>query len=169
MNPVSQLLPRALAALLLAGASSPDAAGAAEVSPVAAAQQLLLVVTPTWDSPTGTLQRFERESRSGSAVVGRERRSGSAGGWRPVGAAIAVSVGRKGLAWRSERLGCNYPHSLRTSQREKRYTPRWHTCSHYQLSFEGWPRAARSRLAEGEWTTRIRRIRAVWGGFLSNT
>ncbi len=52
-------------------------------SPIAAAQQLLLVITPGFDATTGTAQRFER----------------GAAGWRAVAEPNAVVVGRTGLAW----------------------------------------------------------------------
>jgi len=48
-------------------------------------RQLLLVVTPTWTSTTGTLRRFER-STDGAA-------------WRAVGTPVEVVVGRAGLGW----------------------------------------------------------------------
>jgi D-alanyl-D-alanine dipeptidase len=45
----------------------------------------VVVVTPGWDSTAGMLRRFERDDVRG--------------GWRPVGAPVAVVVGRTGLAW----------------------------------------------------------------------
>jgi L,D-peptidoglycan transpeptidase YkuD (ErfK/YbiS/YcfS/YnhG family) len=66
-------------------------------------QQLIVSVAPSWNSTTGTLQRYEREGRS----------------WRAVGEPWAVLYGRNGLAWgrglrgqeeagvhKSERDGC---------------------------------------------------------------
>lgn len=66
-------------------------------------QQLIVSVAPSWNSTTGTLQRYEREGRT----------------WRPVGEPWAVLYGRNGLAWgrglrgqeeagvhKSERDGC---------------------------------------------------------------
>lgn len=47
------------------------------------ARQLVLVTTPHVDADHGTLRRYVRD----------------AGGWRPVGAAAPVTVGRAGIAW----------------------------------------------------------------------
>lgn len=52
--------------------------------PNPATRQLVVVLTPNWDAPQGRLARFERAA---------------GGGWRPVGASFAVSVGREGSAW----------------------------------------------------------------------
>ena len=52
---------------------------------LASARQLLLVVAPTWDSGAARLQRFARTDLDGD--------------WQPVGTAVAVSLGRAGLAW----------------------------------------------------------------------
>ena len=46
-------------------------------------RQLVLVTTPAWDSNHGTLQSYER----------------SADGWRQVGVAAPVMIGRAGAAW----------------------------------------------------------------------
>lgn len=54
-------------------------------SAIASSRQLLLVVAPEWESGAGQLQRFERPSFDGD--------------WQPVGAEIAVSLGKSGLAW----------------------------------------------------------------------
>jgi L,D-peptidoglycan transpeptidase YkuD (ErfK/YbiS/YcfS/YnhG family) len=63
----------------------PAPASGAEHSPVpAATRQLLLVRSASWKAVTATLQRFERSP--GAA-------------WQTVGAAAAVNVGRKGMAW----------------------------------------------------------------------
>ena len=51
----------------------------------ASSRQLLLVIASNWASRVAQLQRFER--------------TGCAGSWQPVGAPIAVSLGRAGLAW----------------------------------------------------------------------
>ena len=51
----------------------------------AASRQLLVVVAAHWESRAGRLQRFAR--------------AGVDGGWQPVGDALAVSLGRAGLAW----------------------------------------------------------------------
>ena len=47
------------------------------------ARQLVLVTTENWDATQGELRRYER--------------NGS--GWRQVGPAAAISVGRTGTAW----------------------------------------------------------------------
>ncbi len=49
--------------------------------------QLLVVTTPDADAVDGRLQRYERD--------------GEGGAWRPVGEAVAIVVGRNGLAWGS--------------------------------------------------------------------
>lgn len=54
-------------------------------------RQLLVVVTPGWDSVSGTLRRYTR-TRAGAP-------------WREVGAAIPVVVGQTGLAWGDPALG----------------------------------------------------------------
>ncbi len=48
-------------------------------------RQLLVVVTPSWGSITGTLSRFER----------RDARTD----WHPIGTEVPVVMGRTGLAW----------------------------------------------------------------------
>ncbi|MCX7555898.1 L,D-transpeptidase family protein [Xanthomonadaceae bacterium JHOS43] len=52
-------------------------------SPLLRARQLVVVSTPSWDSPQGELHRYERRG-----VV-----------WHEVGQAHAVSLGRNGSAW----------------------------------------------------------------------
>ncbi len=47
-------------------------------------RQLILVATPDWNSPTGTLERFERTGKDA---------------WHRVDGKITVVVGRTGLAW----------------------------------------------------------------------
>lgn len=82
------------AALMLA-ASSGQAQGTRHpgvVSPVpASARQMLLVVTPSWDTTSGTMRRYVRPA--GTAK------------WRLAGAAVPVVVGSSGLAWGSDTLG----------------------------------------------------------------
>jgi L,D-peptidoglycan transpeptidase YkuD (ErfK/YbiS/YcfS/YnhG family) len=51
----------------------------------ALARQLLLVIAPNWESCGAQLQCFERRHPDGN--------------WQPVGAAIAVSLGKNGLGW----------------------------------------------------------------------
>ena len=48
-------------------------------------KQLLIVVAHAWDSRAARLQRFARPGRDGE--------------WQPVGQAVAVSLGKSGLAW----------------------------------------------------------------------
>jgi len=54
-------------------------------TPLDGSRQMVLVVTPGWDSTTGTLRRFARTSVDAP--------------WQPVGAAVPIVVGRTGLAW----------------------------------------------------------------------
>jgi D-alanyl-D-alanine dipeptidase len=54
-------------------------------NPTAQAGQIVVVRTPEWDSPTGTLLCYER-IRLGDA-------------WRQVGEPCEINVGRSGLAW----------------------------------------------------------------------
>jgi zinc D-Ala-D-Ala dipeptidase len=54
-------------------------------APLDASQQIVLVVTPSWTSTTGTVQRFERAATSSD--------------WSPIGSAVPVVVGRTGIAW----------------------------------------------------------------------
>jgi len=49
------------------------------------AKQLLVVVAHAWNSRAARLQRFARPGRDGE--------------WQPVGQAVAVSLGKSGLAW----------------------------------------------------------------------
>ncbi len=51
----------------------------------AASRQLLVVVAPHWESATGRLQRFARDHVDAC--------------WQAAGSALAVSLGRSGLAW----------------------------------------------------------------------
>jgi D-alanyl-D-alanine dipeptidase len=55
------------------------------VSPLDGSTQMVLVVTPAWDSTSGSLRRFERESPRGA--------------WRQVGGVVPIVVGRTGVAW----------------------------------------------------------------------
>jgi L,D-peptidoglycan transpeptidase YkuD (ErfK/YbiS/YcfS/YnhG family) len=68
-------------ALLIAACSSNE--HKVEQSPLAAAGQLVLVTSPDWDTAAGTLRTFERAET----------------GWREVGQARRVTLGRAGSAW----------------------------------------------------------------------
>jgi L,D-peptidoglycan transpeptidase YkuD (ErfK/YbiS/YcfS/YnhG family) len=80
-----------LSAFALAGCAPPSTARAPApvvaraVSPLDGARQLVLVVTPAWDSTSGTLRRFARDDAGGA--------------WRAVGVAVPIVVGRTGVAW----------------------------------------------------------------------
>src|SRR5206468_4829093 len=54
-------------------------------SPLDGSTQMVLVVTPAWDSTSGSLRRFERETPRGA--------------WRQVGGTVPIVVGRTGVAW----------------------------------------------------------------------
>jgi D-alanyl-D-alanine dipeptidase len=54
-------------------------------APLDGARQLVLVVTPAWDSTSGTLRRFVRDSDRDA--------------WRAVGDVVPIVVGRTGVAW----------------------------------------------------------------------
>jgi len=58
---------------------------AKSASPLARSRQLILVTTRDWDAVEGTLRRFERKNEKA--------------GWRSVGAAVPVVVGRGGMGW----------------------------------------------------------------------
>src|SRR5512146_1779153 len=81
---------RAQASRALASGAAPLPATAAPATTSGArllerATQLVLVTTPGWDSTSGMLRRFARDDAHGE--------------WRPVGAPVAVVVGRSGLGW----------------------------------------------------------------------
>jgi D-alanyl-D-alanine dipeptidase len=59
----------------------------------ASARQLVLVVTPSWDTTSGTLRRYARSSASAP--------------WRRVGPVVPVVVGAAGLAWGADSLGAS--------------------------------------------------------------
>ena len=54
-------------------------------TPLDGARQLVLVVTPAWDSTSGALRRFVRDSDQDP--------------WRAVGSVVPIVVGRTGVAW----------------------------------------------------------------------
>ena len=72
-------------ALQSSAATTPAVATRVARTPLDRARQLVLVVTPAWDSTSGTLRRFERDSDQDA--------------WRPVGDAVPIVVGRTGVAW----------------------------------------------------------------------
>jgi L,D-peptidoglycan transpeptidase YkuD (ErfK/YbiS/YcfS/YnhG family) len=76
---------RALAIMVL-GALAAPIAGAQR-----APRQLIVVTTPAWDSVSGTLQRYARES--------------AASPWRAEGPPVPIVVGQTGLAWGDDALG----------------------------------------------------------------
>ena len=84
---------RAVVSLVLAATmAGAQSAQTGTRSPVpAAARQLVLVVTPGWDTTSGTLRRYVRSSTNAP--------------WRRVGATIPVVVGTNGLAWGADSLG----------------------------------------------------------------
>jgi L,D-peptidoglycan transpeptidase YkuD (ErfK/YbiS/YcfS/YnhG family) len=87
-------MPSLVAVLMLSAAGGgAQGTGHRDASPAvpASARQLLLVVTPSWDTTSGTLRRYVR--------------SGSAAPWHRVGVVVPVVVGSSGLAWGSESLG----------------------------------------------------------------
>lgn len=82
----------ALAATVEADATQPGVSRqgpAEEAALLAQSRQLVVVETPGWDSPQGTLRRFERSETN--------RR------WQPVGSPLPAWIGRAGAAWRSDR------------------------------------------------------------------
>ena len=68
---------------MLAAVAMPLASAAPLATPVHGARQLVVVTTPTWDTPSGRLQAYER----------------TAHGWKAQGAAFDVALGRSGSAW----------------------------------------------------------------------
>jgi len=59
----------------------------AAATPLREAQQLVLVIAPSWDDPTGRLYTFERSDGDGD--------------WQRRGTAFDVTLGRSGSAWGS--------------------------------------------------------------------
>jgi L,D-peptidoglycan transpeptidase YkuD (ErfK/YbiS/YcfS/YnhG family) len=94
--------------LMLAGgyALSAAHAGSARANAFAGSTQMIVVTTSNWDAVEGRLQRFERATAHGS--------------WRPVGEAIPIVVGRKGLAWGIGRIAADVPRIRAESEPEKR-------------------------------------------------
>jgi L,D-peptidoglycan transpeptidase YkuD (ErfK/YbiS/YcfS/YnhG family) len=76
----------------VASASAQSARGTRGSAPVpSSSRQLVLVVTPTWDTTSGTLRRYVRASADAP--------------WRRVGSVVPVVVGASGLAWGADSLG----------------------------------------------------------------
>ena len=71
--------------LVLAGVVGGGAFAAAPPALLDKAEQMILVITPDWNTVQGELRRFER--------------SGPGAPWRPIGQAGTIVVGRNGLAW----------------------------------------------------------------------
>jgi len=83
-----------MALTMLVGATAGAQATRSASPPLAVpatARQMLLVVTPTWDTTSGVMRRYVRESAHAP--------------WRRAGAAIPVVVGSSGLAWGADSLG----------------------------------------------------------------
>lgn len=98
--PIRRSTPLLLSLSLVLGACATHQPGAsAEAGQWADARQLVLVTTADWDSTDGELRRFDRDGR----------------GWREVGKAQPIAVGRTGLAWG---LGLNTPRSDGPVKRE---------------------------------------------------
>ena len=84
-----------LLAIVLAGcahgpAAAPPAPAQAGIAthsptPLDSSTQMVLVMTPAWDSTSGSLRRFERDAPTGA--------------WRQVGDVEPIVVGRTGVAW----------------------------------------------------------------------
>ncbi len=72
-----------LMSLALAACATRQPGAGSEARQWASARQLVLVTTADWDSTGGELRRYERNGN----------------GWREVGAAKPIAVGRTGLAW----------------------------------------------------------------------
>jgi len=77
--------------LSAAGAQATRASRTTPGAVPASARQLVVVVTPSWDTTSGTLRRYVRSS--------------AAAPWRRVGATVPVVVGASGLAWGADSLG----------------------------------------------------------------
>lgn len=94
MKPILHCLIIATFLLTLAEAKEPRA--------FSSSTQMIVVTTDTWDSPQGTLRRYERH-RPGNP-------------WQPVGPPITVMVGNAGLGWGT---GLLRPPAPKTSDLEK--------------------------------------------------
>src|SRR3954453_5254422 len=72
----------------------------AAAAPLDSVQQLILSVSPTWDSKSGRLQLFERDGK----------------GWKAIGQPWAVLYGKNGLAWGRGVLGTTEPGTHKTER-----------------------------------------------------
>jgi zinc D-Ala-D-Ala dipeptidase len=77
----------------IAGCAAPRAVGSQQAvavgsrtrTPLDGSRQMVLVVTPAWDSTSGTLRRYVRDSDRDA--------------WRLIGDVVPIVVGRTGVAW----------------------------------------------------------------------
>ncbi len=96
---IRRFIPLLLMSLALAACATRQPGTGSEARQWASARQMVLVTTADWDSTGGQLRRYER----------------GGGGWRQVGAAMPIAVGRTGLAWG---LGLHAPRSDGPVKRE---------------------------------------------------
>jgi L,D-peptidoglycan transpeptidase YkuD (ErfK/YbiS/YcfS/YnhG family) len=89
--------------LLLAATSFFALRSVSPAAPLDSVDQLILSIAPTWNSPSGKLQLFERDGKS----------------WKGVGQPWAVLYGKSGLAWGRGVLGTDEPGQHKT-ERDKR-------------------------------------------------
>ena len=80
---ISIVAPAWLLAMIVATGCAHRGAASVEATRWQPSRQLVLVTTPDWNSNHGTMQTYERDSR----------------GWREVGDAAPVMIGRAGAAW----------------------------------------------------------------------
>ena len=85
-NPIMKTSLCLLGALVICLSGSLTAQ-ASQHDPLTSATEVIVVVTPGWDSPEGTLRRFERRHPRGK--------------WKAASAPIPVVVGKNGLGWGS--------------------------------------------------------------------
>jgi D-alanyl-D-alanine dipeptidase len=74
--------------------------------PLAGATEIIIVISPSWNSPEGTLRRFERRRSHGE--------------WKAAGAPIPVMVGKNGLGWGVGILDpAAIPHDVRDPEKKE--------------------------------------------------
>ena len=83
MSRFNLVLPAMLAVAALSACASTSTQSTASSVPWSNANQMIVVTSADWDNVRGTLRRFERDGE----------------GWREVGAAAPVMLGRSGSAW----------------------------------------------------------------------